>query len=819
MRLLYLFILCLVVAPLGAQSGKVTKLPEAINSNYRELAPILSADGALLYFSRAEHPQNMGMESASDIWLSIKKADGNWSKAINVGAPVNGNQKDQLVGLSVAARQMQVYSKDKQLLKRFTKEGRSWNGPVLQEIKGFQPKHLNIEYFNSYDGRILMISMEDSLSVGENDIYVSFLSSTDTWSVPIHCGPILNSEYEELSMFLAADNKSLYFISDRPGGAGQMDIYYSKRLDDTWTHWSEPQNVGAAINTQNNERSICVSVSGDEAFFVRSNSEGADIYTCVLDKKIRPEPTVLIKGHLKKADSGDGLQGEVILQPMGGDYNIEAFEAEPGGGFQFLAPYGENLCLFPVAKGYFPAAEPIYLSEQPIEELDYDPDNLLASAKENAAYAERDEEIAELQLHLRSLDNEMIELQQYRLKYIKEQAQATSFFDKSLLTDPELDALKHRYEQYFVLPGKEAQQDTVPKLTDEERAGITKGEVEDMKARYMRFYEYENNQKAAAEADEREAQFIWNERDTAELVINPDVLTDVEKSMKEKAERELREELVEEVAQELKVELTREEQKHFGLEPENLQEQLKRGLMPPAESSWTLKGQEKEEPWEQALRRELELKLQEKGVQEELKTQMEEQVKAQLKADMVYMAKKETRDKLAADLEKKMALQMAFENQSKGKANKNADAIQPLIPPAEMDKIASNIPEVEKDLWLIPAKVGMSIELKTVVFEANSAQLKAESYKELSRLLSFLQQNSELLIEVGAHTGGQLSHTTALHLSSRRAEQIVNYLIANGIDSARLKAKGYGKSLPVADNNTVEGQKKNQRIEIRILGQ
>ena len=819
MRLLYLFICFWATASVQAQSDEVIKLPETINSSYQELAPILSADGTQLYFSRAKHPQNMGLNSAADIWLSIKKANGTWSKAINVGAPVNSNQKDQPVGLSVAIQQMQVYNKDKKSLKRFVKKGRSWSTAIPQQIKNFQPKTSKIEYFSSYDGRILMISQEDSLSIGKNDIYVSFLESADLWSVPIHCGASLNSVYDELSMFLAADNKTLYFVSNRPGGEGQMDLYYSQRLDDTWDNWSKPLNLGPAINTKDNERSICLSVQGDQAFFVRSNTEGADIYKSTLREDIRPEPVVLIKGHLKKENSGNYLEGKVMLQSLEGDNKIDAFEAEPGGRFQFIAPYGKNLCLFPEAKGYFPIAEPINLSAQPIEELDYEGSNLLASVRENAAYADRDEEIVELQLHLRTLDDEMIALQEYRENYIKEQAmKSSSFFDKSVLTDPELDALKHRYQQQFVAPSQEAQQDTIPDLTDEERAAITKGEVEDMKARYMRFYEYETNQKTAEENAEREAQFMWSETNADNNAIAPEVLSDVEKSMRGKVEKELREELVDEVAKELETELTVAEKSYFDLDPDKLQQQLKSGLSTP-EPSWTVKGIEKEQAWEQALKRDLELKLQEKGVQEEMKAKMEDEVKTRLKADMTYMVKQETRDQVASDLEKKMELQMTFESQSAEKAAKNADAVQPLIPFDEMDRIVNNIPEIEKDLLLVPAEIGMSTELKTVVFEANSAQLKPESYKELSRLLSFLQQNSKLIIEVGAHTGGQLSHITAYNLSNRRAEQIVNYLIINGIDSSRLKAKGYGKTLPIADNNTIEGQKKNQRIEVRIIGQ
>ena len=273
---------------------------------------------------------------------------------------------------------------------------------------------------------------------------------------------------------------------------------------------------------------------------------------------------------------------------------IDAFEAEPGGRFQFIAPYGKNLCLYPEAKGFFPTAEPINLSAQPIEELDYEPSNLLASVQDNAAYASRDEEIVELQLHLRTLDDEMIALQEYRAEYIKEQAQSSSsFFDKSLLADPELDALKHRYEQQFVAPMMEAKQDTIPELTDQEQAEITKGEVEDLKARYMRFYEYETNQKAVEEDAEREAQFLWSESKEDNETIDSDVLSEVEKSMRGKVENELREALVDEVVKELEVELTETEQAYFDLDPDNLQQQLKSGLTAPIEASWTVKGLEK----------------------------------------------------------------------------------------------------------------------------------------------------------------------------------------------------------------------------------
>jgi len=84
-------------------------------------------------------------------------------------------------------------------------------------------------------------------------------------------------------------------------------------------------------------------------------------------------------------------------------------------------------------------------------------------------------------------------------------------------------------------------------------------------------------------------------------------------------------------------------------------------------------------------------------------------------------------------------------------------------------------------------------------------------------MVDFMKANSGLLIEIGGHTDNQGSATHNLVLSEKRADAVVKSLIDMGIPSARLKSKGYGFSIPVADNSTEEGRALNRRTEFKIL--
>lgn len=113
--------------------------------------------------------------------------------------------------------------------------------------------------------------------------------------------------------------------------------------------------------------------------------------------------------------------------------------------------------------------------------------------------------------------------------------------------------------------------------------------------------------------------------------------------------------------------------------------------------------------------------------------------------------------------------------------------------------------------------------LENIYFDYNESYIRADAAKELDKLVTLLNDNTDLKIEMGSHTDSVASEAYNIELSQRRAESTVNYLIRNGIDPARLVAKGYGESKPIARNTNPDGtdnpagRQRNRRTEFKIL--
>lgn len=113
--------------------------------------------------------------------------------------------------------------------------------------------------------------------------------------------------------------------------------------------------------------------------------------------------------------------------------------------------------------------------------------------------------------------------------------------------------------------------------------------------------------------------------------------------------------------------------------------------------------------------------------------------------------------------------------------------------------------------------VGGTFVLKEIFFEFDKSTLLQQSFFELMRLLALLDMYPQMCIEIGGHTDGKGSDSYNKRLSESRARAVVNYLVSKGVDPDRLQFKGYGKSVPVAPNDTDEGRALNRRVEFKIL--
>ncbi|MCX6234181.1 MAG: OmpA family protein [Bacteroidetes bacterium] len=123
-----------------------------------------------------------------------------------------------------------------------------------------------------------------------------------------------------------------------------------------------------------------------------------------------------------------------------------------------------------------------------------------------------------------------------------------------------------------------------------------------------------------------------------------------------------------------------------------------------------------------------------------------------------------------------------------------------------------------KDIPLKPLKPGETVVLNNIFFDFDKSDIKDESQSELQKLISFLEENRNLKIEISGHTDnvGNLSYNS--DLSERRAKAVYDFLVKCGIPSSRLDYRGYGSSQPIDSNDTPEGRNHNRRTEFKIIG-
>lgn len=118
------------------------------------------------------------------------------------------------------------------------------------------------------------------------------------------------------------------------------------------------------------------------------------------------------------------------------------------------------------------------------------------------------------------------------------------------------------------------------------------------------------------------------------------------------------------------------------------------------------------------------------------------------------------------------------------------------------------------DIQFMPSK---TFVLDDCNFETGKATLEPESYAVLDELVAYLNRKVDEKIELGGHTDNVGSAAANLKLSDERANAVRNYLLAKGVDQSRVTAKGYGMTVPIADNKTEEGRAQNRRTEVKIL--
>jgi len=352
----------------------IEKLAASINSPFDEIMPVIAPDGRLLFIDRKNHVNNIGGGTNDDIWYATLQTDGQWSDAKHLPAPLNNNSHNYVCTVTPDGNTLLLANK-------YVKEGKSiggvsmsdrinsldeWTFPEEVKIDNYYNLNQYAEFFLANNKKSLLLAIERRDSYGERDLYVSFAKLDSTWSEPQSLGNAINTAGIELTPFLAADNRTLYFSSTGFSGYGETDIFMSRRLDDTWAKWTEPVNIGSFLNSKDWDASCTIDAKGEYVYFVsyyNSNNGSADIFRAKLPTELRPAPVVLISGKVLNSKTKEPISAEIIYEVLETASQVGLAKANPTTGeYKIILPAKDAYGFWAKAKGYFPVSQNIDLT-------------------------------------------------------------------------------------------------------------------------------------------------------------------------------------------------------------------------------------------------------------------------------------------------------------------------------------------------------------------------------------------------------------------------------------------------------------------------
>jgi hypothetical protein len=331
----------------------------AINTTDDEYWPSITADGQTLMFTRqpVSHGGPASREFPQEDFFVSYFTDNAWQQAVNAGAPLNTRQNEGAQTLSSNGRYMYFTACDRpggmgscDIYFSSFNDGR-WSEPYNLRSP-VNTSHWESQPSISADGKKLFFSSNRPGGTGGKDLWYSVMDDRNQWSSPVNMGDKINTDGDEMSPFIHFDGKTLYFASDGRTGLGGFDIYMTRMTSDST--WSEPQNLGYPINTYNDETGLVIESGGQKAYFssIRDKVNGKDIFYFDLYESMRPTPVSYLKGKVYDKETGRLLMAKYELINLSTNKVTIRSSTDRTGNFLVCLPSGYNYGINVSKTGY-----------------------------------------------------------------------------------------------------------------------------------------------------------------------------------------------------------------------------------------------------------------------------------------------------------------------------------------------------------------------------------------------------------------------------------------------------------------------------------
>jgi outer membrane protein OmpA-like peptidoglycan-associated protein/Tol biopolymer transport system component len=355
------------------QSLLPQNLGPAINSEYNEVNPVLSADGKTLFFTRSNHPENtFGAYDSEDIWYSELQPNGQWSAATRLQV-LNIWRYNSVLSISPDGNTLLIngiFNRAGNFWKQrglsvVTREGDGWRRPRVLNVPGYYDTNLGMKSnaFMSKDGQYLILAFSKRYNSEKTDLYFSRKIHEWRWSRPKRLKKI-NSGRNEEAPFLSADNKTLYFASNRKGDKADFDIYMTQPQSGNWKKWSTPVLLSDTVNSSEWESYYKINADGKGALFASTkNSLGmSDIFRIDFPEK---NPVMFLAGKVTDSRTNTPLPPSTPFQVVVNGNVVDSLKINfDSASYQVKLPLGKTYTIKAIVKNYDSRTETVDVSSK-----------------------------------------------------------------------------------------------------------------------------------------------------------------------------------------------------------------------------------------------------------------------------------------------------------------------------------------------------------------------------------------------------------------------------------------------------------------------
>lgn len=345
-----------------------------INSAYMEYLPYLTADEQTIFLT-ARRPECTGGYSAeyrdfTEDFFFAEMKNGQWQAIQNFGAPVNTDLNEgaacftpdgQFVFFTACNRREGIGDCDIYVSRLI---GNKWSspqnlGPLVNTTSWESQPSI------SHDGNTLYFASNRPGGMGGADIWFS-KKVGGAWTEPQNMGKPINTPGKENCPFLHADGSTLYFSSDGHPGMGNLDLFLTRKIENGW---SLPENLGYPLNTSGYEGNIFINSQGTVGY-MNSDRKGtlgkSDIYSFELDTRIQPSFTTFVRGLITDKVTDKPLNAKITFINLETRDTIRSVMSnELTGKFLLTLPVDQDYAAFVDAKGYIFASRNFSLKGLP----------------------------------------------------------------------------------------------------------------------------------------------------------------------------------------------------------------------------------------------------------------------------------------------------------------------------------------------------------------------------------------------------------------------------------------------------------------------